>query len=67
MFLSSRCALDLAIRCARFGIAIVATISAPTSAVVEFGERVNMTLAAFARKDRFTVYTHPERIDRAGC
>ena len=67
MFLSSRCALDLAIRCARFGIAIVATISAPTSAVVEFGERVNMMLAAFARKDRFTVYTHPERIDRAGC
>lgn len=62
MFLSSRCALDLAIRCARFGIAIVATISAPTSAVVEFGERVGMTLAAFARKDRFTVYTHPERI-----
>lgn len=66
MFLSSRCALDLAIRCARFGIAIVATISAPTSAVVEFGERVGMTLAAFARKDRFTVYTHPERVEQTG-
>lgn len=62
VFLSSRCALELVNKAARFGIELVATVSAPTSAVIEFATRANVTLAAFAREDRFTIYTHPERI-----
>lgn len=64
VFLSSRCALELVNKAARFGIELVATVSAPTSAVIDFATEANVTLAAFARNDRFTVYTHPERIAR---
>ena len=62
MFLSSRCALELVSKAARFGVGLVATVSAPTSAVLEFAVQADVALAAFARDDRFTVYTHPERI-----
>lgn len=61
-YLSSRCALELVNKLARFGVAFVATVSAPTSAVLEYAAEANVTLAAFARGNRFTLYTHPERI-----
>ena len=57
-----RCALELVNKLARFGVALVATVSAPTSAVLDYAVEANVTLAAFARGNRFTVYTHPERI-----
>lgn len=62
VYLSSRCALELVAKCASYGIRCIATVSAPTSAVLRFGERAGITLCAFARDRRFTVYTHPERI-----
>lgn len=62
VFLSSRCALELVNKLARFGVPLVATVSAPTSAVLDFAEEANVTLCAFARGSRFTIYTHPERI-----
>ena len=46
----------------RAGVRIVATVSAPTSAVLDFAEREGIALAAFARDGRFTVYAHPELI-----
>lgn len=61
-FLSSRCALELVDKLTRFGVSLVATVSAPTSAVIDYAVEANVTLAAFARGRRFTVYTHPERI-----
>lgn len=62
VYLSSRCALELVAKCARIGVRLVATVSAPTTAVLDFATRENITLCAFARNGRFTVYTHPERI-----
>ena len=62
VFLSSRCALDLVTKCARYGINIVATVSAPTSAVIDFAQQNGITLCAYARKKRFTIYTNPQRI-----
>ena len=62
VFLSSRCALELVQKCARYGICIVATVSAPTSAVLDFAEREGITLCAFCRGKRFTIYTHPEHL-----
>lgn len=62
VYLSSRCALDLVVKCARYGIGLVATVSAPTTAVLQFAQQANVTLCAFARGDHFTVYTHPERL-----
>lgn len=62
VYLSSRCALELVAKCARVGVRMVATVSAPTSAVLDFADREGVTLCAFAREGRFTVYTHGERI-----
>lgn len=61
-YLSSRCALELVAKLARAGVRIVATVSAPTSAVLDFAEREGVALCAFARDGRFTVYAHPELI-----
>ncbi len=62
VYLSSRCALELISKCARVGVVLVATVSAPTSAVIEYGEREGIALLAFARDGRFTAYTHPELV-----
>lgn len=65
VFLSSRCAVELAVKIARFGVEFVATVSAPTLSTAAFAEQVGLTVASYARDTRFTVYAHPERI--AGC
>lgn len=63
VYLSSRCALELVNKVARYGIGVIATVSAPTSAVIDFATEANVALCAFARDGRFTIYTHPERIE----
>lgn len=62
--LSSRCALELVKKCACCGVQVVSTVSAPTTAVLNYAEERGITLCAFSRNDRFTVYTHPERLQR---
>ena len=62
VFLSSRCALELVEKLLRYGIKIIATISAPTSAVIDLAIEKDITICAFARGKRFTIYTHPERL-----
>lgn len=62
--LSSRCALDLVKKCSTFGIRLISTVSAPTSAVLDFADERGITLCAFARNGHFTVYTHPEHLSR---
>lgn len=62
-YLSSRCALELVAKLARAGVRVVAAVSAPTSAVIDFADREGVALAAFARDGRFTVYAHPELFD----
>ncbi|MEG0095920.1 MAG: formate dehydrogenase accessory sulfurtransferase FdhD [Raoultibacter sp.] len=63
VYLSSRCALELVSKLVSYGVRLIATVSAPTSAVIDFAHEANVTLCAFARENRFTVYTHPERIE----
>lgn len=62
IFLSSRCAAELAIKVARFGVELVATVSAPTITAAAFAQRVGLTVCSYARDGRFTAYAHPERI-----
>lgn len=38
-------------------IALLATISAPTSMAIEMAKKVNLTLASFCRGDGFVLYT----------
>jgi FdhD protein len=65
--LSGRVSLEMVSKCARAGIELIAAISAPTSLAVETAERCGITLCAFVRETRATVFTHPGRIgDLAG-
>jgi FdhD protein len=60
--LSGRVSFDLVIKAARAGIELIAAVSAPSSLAVETAWKCNITLCAFVRGDRATVYTHPDRL-----
>ncbi len=59
---TSRLSLEMVSKCARAGIELMAAVSAPTSMAIEVAENRNITLCAFVRENRATVFTHPERI-----
>jgi formate dehydrogenase accessory protein FdhD len=52
----------MADKAARAGIPILAAVSAPTGLAIDRAEAIGLTLIAFARQDRFSIYAHPERI-----
>lgn len=62
--LSGRVSLEMVGKCARAGIELISAISAPTSLAVEVADRCGITLCAFVRETRATVFTHPGRIYR---
>lgn len=59
LFVSARCTASLAEKCVRLGVAGVVSRSAVTVSAIGMAEEAGMTLAGFARKDRFTVFTDP--------
>jgi len=59
---SGRVSYDLVLRAALAGMPVIIARSAPTSMAVEEADRLGVTLVAFARGDRFNVYSHPERV-----
>jgi len=60
--LSGRVNFELVNKAARAGIELIAAVSAPTSMAVETAQRCGITLCAFVREGRATVYTHPHRV-----
>ncbi|MEE9443514.1 MAG: formate dehydrogenase accessory sulfurtransferase FdhD [candidate division Zixibacteria bacterium] len=60
--LTSRLSLEMVSRCARPGIEIIAAVSAPTSLAIDVAQKCNITLCAFVRKTRATIFTHRDRI-----
>jgi FdhD protein len=60
--LSGRVSLEMIGKCVRAGIELITAISAPTSLAIEVAERCHITLCAFVRETRATVFTHPGRI-----
>lgn len=64
--LSSRLSLEMMTKAIRAGFQVVAAISAPTSLAVEVAERKGVTLCAFIRDGRATVYSRPGRIAELG-
>jgi FdhD protein len=60
--LSGRISFEMALKTARAGIPILAAVSAPTSMALELAQELNLTTVGFLREQRFTIYTHPERV-----
>ncbi len=60
--LTSRLSLEMVGRCARAGIELIAAVSAPTSMAIDVARSCNITLCAFVRETRATVFTHPSRL-----
>jgi FdhD protein len=60
--LTSRLSLEMVSRCARAGIELIAGVSAPPSMAIDVAYKCNITLCAFVRETRATVFTHAKRI-----
>jgi FdhD protein len=63
--LSGRVSLEMVGKAARAGIEVISAVSAPTSLAIAVAEACNITLCAFVREDRATVFTHARRV--LGC
>lgn len=64
LMVSGRAGFEIVQKAAVARIPIVAAISAPSSLAIDLAERVGITLVAFLRPPRASLYTHPERIRR---
>jgi FdhD protein len=64
--LSGRISFEMALKCIRAGIPILAAVSAPTTMALALAQELNLTLVGFARGERFNIYTHPQRVQDMG-
>ncbi len=62
VLITSRASCEMIQKAAAVGIEIVCAISAPTSLAIRFARDAGVTLVAFARGNRHTVYAHPDRL-----
>lgn len=59
---TGRISSDMLQKAARIGAAVVISRTSPTSMSVELADRWGVTLIGYARRNRFNLYTHPDRI-----
>ena len=62
LLLTSRASYEMVQKAATVGIEIVAAISAPTALAIRLARETGVTLIAFARDSRHTIYANPERL-----
>lgn len=60
---SSRSSYEMVQKAATAGIEVLVAVSAPTALARRIAESSGLTLIAFARSGRHTVYAHPERLE----
>ena len=60
--LTSRGSFELVQKTAIAGVALLCTVSAPTGLAIRVAHDAGITLAGFARDDRVTLYSHPDRV-----
>ncbi len=66
IYTTGRLTSDMVLKCARIGIPIVMSRTAPSSLGLAIARRAGVTLAAYARPDRVNIFHAPERIIRSG-
>lgn len=59
---SSRASYEMVQKAAQCGVQILVAVSAPTAMARRVAQSCGLTLVAFARTGRHTVYTHPHRL-----
>jgi FdhD protein len=62
ILVTSRCSFEMVQKTVSFGTPVLAAISAPTTLAVSLAEKSHLTLIALARREKFIVFSHPERI-----
>ncbi len=62
---TGRISSEMLQKSARLGAGMVVSRTSPTSASVALAERWGITLIGYARRTRFTVYAHPQRVKGA--
>ncbi len=62
VLMTSRASYEIVQKAAAVGIAVVAAVSAPTGMAVRVAQAAGVTLIGFARGERHSVYSHPERV-----
>jgi len=58
---SGRISYEIIIKCFKAQIPFLAAVSAPSSLAVDYAKELGITLLAFCRDKRATIYSHPER------
>lgn len=66
MLASGRLSSEIVSKCAKWGIPMVASRTAPTALALDIAQKYGVTLVGFLRGRRFNVYTHPHRVGAAG-
>lgn len=63
---SGRVSAEVVVKAARLGAALVVSHAAPTTLGVQMARALHVTVVAFVRGGRLSVYTHPERLGLGG-
>ena len=61
---TGRISSEMLQKAARMGAKVIASRTSPSSLSIELAEAWGITLIGYARRNRFNLYTHPERFGR---